>query len=129
MRVTEKINYLLQEKDLTKRDFARKLLELEPKLYGTGKPPSESTIYGYLNGGREIKIELIPYIAEVLGVSEQELFSSELEYTTNHNIRFSKEVREIVSLLPYAPHSIIEHIREILLKYKNMHEEGKKAIR
>ncbi len=129
MEVCEKINYLLEEKQMTKKDFADRLIALSPKLKRTDEAPSVQTILGYLYGKREIKIELIPYIAEVLGVSEQELFSSELEYTTNHNIRFSKEVREIVHLLPYAPHSIIEHIREILLKYKNMHEEGKKVIR
>lgn len=129
MEVCEKINYLLEEKQMSKKDFADRLIALSPKLKRTDEAPSVQTILGYLYGKREIKIELIPYIAEVLGVSEQELFSSELEYTTNHNIRFSKEVREIVSLLPYAPHSIIEHIREILLKYKNMHEEGKKVIR
>ena len=62
MTVAEKINYLLEEKDMNKREFANKLLELEPRLYATGKPPSESTIYGYLNGGREIKIDMATLI-------------------------------------------------------------------
>jgi transcriptional regulator with XRE-family HTH domain len=123
MKVAEKINYLLKERNLTKREFAKKLLELEPKLDGTGKPPSESTIYGYLNGGREIKVELIPYIAEVLGVSEQELFSFDIEYACEYNHRYSKEIREIIGLLQYAPKMTIENIRNQLLKYKNLHEE------
>ena len=59
MNVADKINYLLEEKGITKREFAQKLLSLNPLLDRTGKAPSESTIYGYLNGGREIKIELI----------------------------------------------------------------------
>lgn len=126
MRVADKINYLLEEKGLTKREFAKNLLALEPKLDSTGKPPHESTIYGYLNGGREIKIELIPYIAEVLGVSEQELFESELEYSTNQNIKYSKEVREIISLIPYAPHAYMEQILNTLRKYKKILDESPK---
>jgi transcriptional regulator with XRE-family HTH domain len=129
VKVVEKINYLIEEKELTKRDFAKKLLELEPILDSTGKAPHESTIYGYLNGGREIKIELIPYIAEVLGVNEQELFSSELEYSTNHNVKYSKEVRGIISLIPYAPHAMIEHIHDVLKKYKNIYDESTNSIR
>ena len=58
MNVADKINYLLEEKGISKREFAQKLLSLNPLLDRTGKAPSESTIYGYLNGGREIKIEL-----------------------------------------------------------------------
>jgi len=126
MRVADKINYLLEEKGLTKREFAKNLLALEPKLDSTGKPPHESTIYGYLNGGREIKIELIPYIAEVLGVSEQELFSSELEYSTNQNIKYSKEVREIISLITCTPHAYMEQILAQLQKYKKLLSESPK---
>lgn len=124
MKVADKINYLLQENNMTKREFAKKLLELEPKLDGTGKPPSESTIYGYLNGGREIKIELIPYIAEVLGVSEQELFSFDLEYSCNNNYRQSKEVRELIHNLQYAPNTVIQNFKEQLAKYKTLHDES-----
>jgi len=124
MKVADKINYLLQENNVTKREFAKKLLELEPKLDGTGKPPSESTIYGYLNGGREIKIELIPYIAEVLGVSEQELFSFDLEYSCNNNYRQSKEVRDLIHNLQYAPNTVIQNFKEQLAKYKALHDES-----
>ena len=120
MNVADKINFLLAEKNITKRDFATKLLSLEPRLERTGKPPSESTIYGYLNGGREIKIELVPYIAEVLNISEQELFSDEIEYSNNYNHRYSKEAREILDLLQYAPKGAIEEIKAYLLKYKSV---------
>lgn len=44
MNVSDKINFLLAERNLTKRDFATKLLALEPRLERTGKPPSESTV-------------------------------------------------------------------------------------
>ena len=124
MQVREKINDVLVELGLSKRDFAKAILNLEPKLNSTGKPPSESTIYGYLNGRREIKIELIPYIAEVLSVSEQELFEFNIEYATEYNYKLSKEVREIILLLQYVPHTKIINLKEKLLRYKELDEKN-----
>ena len=123
MEVVDKINYLLKEKDISKKMFMEKLIALEPHLKSTGEIPSISTIYGYLNGGREIKIELIPYIAEVLQVQEQELFEFNIEYSTAYNYKLSKEVREIVSLLEYVPHAKIIELKEKLLKYKVLDEK------
>ena len=128
MEVIDKINYLIKEKDLQKKDFTQKLQELEPKLKSTGEIPSEQTIYGYLNGKRELKIELIPYIAEVLEVDEQELFRFDIEYATEYNLRYSKDAREILELLQYAPKNMIEHIRATLSEYKNSFEDGVKKI-
>ena len=118
MSIIEKINFLLQEKALSKKEFANKLRKLEPKLLATDDIPSEQTIYRYLNGSRELKVELIPYIAEVLEVNEQELFSFDLEYAAGYNYKQSKEIREILELLPYAPVSVVAHIKEQLQKYK-----------
>lgn len=126
MNVSDKINYLLVEKGISKREFAQKLLSLNPILDRTGKAPSESTVYGYLNGGREIKIELIPYIAEALNVSEQELFINEIEFTNDYNYKYSKESREILDLLKFAPRSAIDEIKNYLVKYKKVYEEGLK---
>ncbi len=128
MEVWEKINYLLEEKKISKQEFANRLISLEPKLKRTLETPSSQTILGYLYGKRELKVELIPYIAEVLGVSEQELFNFNIEYATEYNYKQSKEVREIVDLLPYAPNSIIEHIKTQLQKYKNLNDETKNKI-
>jgi transcriptional regulator with XRE-family HTH domain len=128
VEVWEKINYILVEKNISKREFANKLTALEPKLKLTGETPSEYTILGYLYGKREIKIELIPYIAEVLGVEEQDLFTFDLEYSTNYNHQHSKEVREIIRLLPYAPKSVAAHIKEQLLKYEKLHNETVKQF-
>lgn len=126
MEVYEKINYLIEEKKMTKQDFIKKLILLEPKLKRTGEVPSPSTINGYLYGQREIKIELIPYIAEVLGANEQELFTFDLEYSCNNNYRHSKEIREILNLLQYAPANVIEKMKEQLIKYKLLFEENTK---
>lgn len=124
MKVSDKINYLLQEKKLSKREFARKLLNLEPKLERTGKSPSESTIYGYLNGGREIKVELIPYIADVLEIQEQELFEFDVEYSNEYNQNKSKEAREILNLLKYLPNNSIKDLKNKLYEYKKNYENG-----
>lgn len=128
MEVWEKINYLIKEKKMSKKAFIEKLLTLEPKLKATDEIPSFTTINGYLYGRRELKVELIPYIAEVLGVYEQDLFTFDLEYAQNYNYRQSKEVREIIELLPYAPISVITHIKEQLQKYKKLHEESTKSF-
>ena len=128
MEVWEKINYLLSEKNITKQEFAKRLVNLEPKLRRTNEIPSIQTILGYLYGKRELKIELIPYIAEVLKVNEQELFKYDIEYATEYNLRYSKDVREILNLLQYAPKNIIRHIKETLLKYKKTYESGIKDI-
>ncbi len=128
MEIWKKINYLLEEKNMSKQDFANKLIALEPRLKRTSETPSTQTILGYLYGKRELKVELIPYIAEFLGVSEQELFNFNIEFATDYNYKQSKEVREIINLLSYAPNSIIVHIKTQLEKYKNLHIETKNKI-
>jgi len=120
VQVRDKINYMIEEKNMSKTDFAEKLLALEPKLNSTGKSPSLSTIYGYLNGRREIKIELISYIAEVLNIKEQELFEFDIEYATEFNYMMSKDVREIISLLRFVPSVKIRELKENLIKFKEL---------
>ena len=128
MSIIEKINFLLLEKGISKKEFAVRLRKLEPKLLATGDIPSEQTIYRYLNGSRELKVELIPYIAEVLGVSEQDLFTFELEYSQNFNHKQSKEVRRIIELLSYVPHALVKHIQEQLEKHKQLFDESIKTL-
>ena len=124
MDIVEKINYLIKEKALTKREFMYQLQQLEPKLKTTGNIPSEQTIYGYLNGKRELKVELIPYMAEVLGVPEQAFFNSDIEYASEYNIYLSKEIREILDLLAYAPKSVREEIHHLLLEIKKVSDKN-----
>ena len=128
MEIIDKINYLIKEKNLQKKDFVKMLQAIEPKLKSTGEVPSEQTIYGYLNGKRELKVELIPYIAEVLGVDEQELFRFDIEYATEYNLRYSKDAREILDLLQYTPKPMLEQIKTVMRKFKKTHEEGIKEL-
>jgi transcriptional regulator with XRE-family HTH domain len=128
MEVWEKVNYLIEEKKMTKQEFANKLIMLEPKLKRTSEVPSVQTILGYLYGKRELKVELLPYIAEVLKVNEQELFSFNIEYASEYNMRYSKDAREILELLYFAPKPVITYIITTLKKYKASYKEIKKDL-
>ena len=77
--IYENINNLIKQKGLTKKEFAEKLINLKPNVNRIGETPSLSAIYAYLNGSSSIKADLIPYIAEVLGVTEQEIFDNSKE--------------------------------------------------
>lgn len=74
MEIYERITQLIDQQGITKREFAQRLISLEPQLKTTGETPTEKTIYKYLNGSISIRVELIPYIAQSLHVMEQELF-------------------------------------------------------
>lgn len=88
MEVYEKINLFIKQKKITKREFAKILRDLEPRLKSTDQPPIETTIYKYLNGQVSIPIELISYIAEALDITEQELF----DINTNTRIKLLKYI-------------------------------------
>ncbi|MDO9303985.1 MAG: helix-turn-helix transcriptional regulator [Sulfuricurvum sp.] len=128
MEVWEKVNYLLEENKITKQEFANNLIALNPSLKRTGETPSTQTILGYLYGKRELKVELIPYIAEVLGVDEQELFRFDIEYATEYNLRYSKDAREILDLLQYTPKPMLEQIKTVMRKFKKTYEDGLKEL-
>ena len=83
MEIYENIDMIIKNMKLTKREFAKRLILLEPKLKSTGEIPTEKAIYGYLSGTSSVKIELIPYIAEVLRVTEQELFFTSYDKRIN----------------------------------------------
>jgi len=74
MEIYEQINNIIKAKNISKKKFIERLLALDTRLKSTGENPLKSSIYAYLNNQRELKIELISYIAEALDVSEQELF-------------------------------------------------------
>lgn len=127
MDIVDKINYLIKEKSISKKEFAIMLQSLEPKLNSTGHTPKEQTIYGYLNKKRELKVELVPYIAEVLSVPEQELFTFELEYANDFNLSQSREARELISLLPYLPRDYIKYILGKFREYRTLYEQNTKG--
>ena len=144
MQVYEKINLLLREKNMSKKEFATRLRNLFPQLNSTGEPPAEKSIYAYLNGRIGIKIELIPYISEVLNIPEQILFddtprgrmkflkhitqsatSIEQEFlrslfSTTQNKTPKDIYNRIEDLLPYAPDQFLTKLEKTLLDYKSL---------
>jgi transcriptional regulator with XRE-family HTH domain len=144
MEVYEQINLLIKEKNLTKREFAKRLIALEPKSKRTGEIISEKAIYAYLSGASVINANLIPYIADVLQVSEQSLFIDDTK-TRNRLLKYllqslSTEERKtiekfyiekialkqhanIISLLSYASEPILKKIEKILLNMKSISEK------
>ena len=147
MEVFEKIVELLQKRKMSKKEFALKLISMEPKLKSTGEIPSISTIYNYLNGNREIKIELLPYIGKILNVPEQALFDcdknkiikyifeditpSQLEYikrltkskSENLSIEELTDIEKTASLLEYAPKKVVLKVKEKLEEYKASYKD------
>lgn len=113
MEVYEKINFYLKSKKLSKKEFAKRLIALEPKLKNTNEIPSQNTIYAYLNGRIGIKVELIPYIAEILDIPEQILFDD----TLRARKRFIKHILETIS-----------NEEKDILKTKVCDEKGAKSI-
>ncbi|WP_418185136.1 hypothetical protein ACNSOS_09725 [Aliarcobacter vitoriensis] len=123
MEIYEKINYLVEESNMTKKEFVDRVLSLEPRMKNTGEIPSAQTIYRYLNGSRELKVEILPYFAEVLGVKEQEFFEFDIEYASYNNLKQSKEIREILNLLEYLPTKAIKDLKNRLYEYKVLYEK------
>ena len=79
MKVVERINEILKEKNMSKKELANRLINLGMKANKTGEIPTLSSIYAYLNGNIDIKADMIPFIADALGVFEQELFMDKKE--------------------------------------------------
>lgn len=147
MEIFERVNLLLKEKKLSKKDFAIKLRNLEPKLNNTLEIPSEKSIYAYLTGRVSIRVELIPYIAEVLEIPEQLLFDDSqrarkiflkhiLKDISNEEKELLKDkicpeksqkiviaqdrFHQINDLLVYAPEIFLQNLENTLKNYKDL---------
>lgn len=137
MDIYENINYYIKKRGLSKREFASKLISLEPKSNRTGEVISEKIIYSYLSGKTSIKVDLIPFISEVLNVPEQFLFEDSekvrlrildkiLKNPTSIEKDFIKRKllvesnerweskKEILELLTHAPESYLKSLRNSL---------------
>jgi transcriptional regulator with XRE-family HTH domain len=110
LEVYEKINRILEAKKMTKREFSNKLRNLSPVLKSTGECPSETTVYKYLSGDISIPIELVPFIAEALNTTEQELFDDSFEAKCKfcRYIQESSNSKEMESLMKCCYASIIQ---------------------
>ncbi len=123
--IVDKILEILETKKMTKKEFAKKLIDLNPKVGIKSEPPSERTIYLYLQGKREIKADLIPYIAEVLYISEQELFKNNYDnvsYINESSVQYTNSSleQELIDLLPYIPQAMIKTFIQKAKDVKNI---------
>lgn len=120
MKVTQRINEILKEKNISKRELAKRLINLDMKASRTGEIPTESSIYAYLNGNIEIKADMLPFIADALGVFEQEFFCND----KNQNDKILKRLysdnelsckyKDIIELLEYLSPKSLEILKSSL---------------
>ena len=140
MQIYERINQILKNKGLKKKDFLNRFLSLNPTLKSIGESPSIPSIYNYLSGNREIKAELIPFIAKALEVSEQELFLDDdnsadlLKGLLNRQgqssalNRKNQLIMELLSLCEYASEPLLERILGVLDKNKEICVQSMKQL-
>ena len=141
MEIYEKISHYIEIDRISKKEFAQKLVSLEPKSTKTGEIISEKIVYSYLSGHTAIKAYLIPYISDVLGVPEQFLFDESknsrmkmIKYisagltqeekaylqTVINEDKNREEQEEIMTLLQYAPSPMLTKIKKSLLQIKSI---------
>ena len=120
MKVAQRINEILKEKNISKRELAKRLINLDMKASRTGEIHTESSIYAYLNGNIEIKADMLPFIADALGVFEQEFFCNDknqndkiLKRLYNDN-ELSCKYKDIIELLEYLSPKSLEILKSSL---------------
>lgn len=123
MKVVERINEILKEKNMSKKELANRLINLGMKANKTGEIPTLSSIYAYLNGNIDIKADMIPFIADALGVFEQELFMDKKEKNLKilskiYSFHTEKNYQQLIELLEYLSPRSLECLEEILYQNK-----------
>ena len=124
MKVVQRINEILQEKNISKRELAKRLINLDMKASRTGEIPTESSIYAYLNGNIEIKADMLPFIANALGVFEQDFFSDDKRQNDKILKRLygddelNYKYRDIIELLEYLSPKSLEILKGSLEQNK-----------
>ena len=140
MEIYERINILIKEKKLTKKEFARRLIALEPKSSRTGEIINEKVVYAYLSGRSIINSYYISYIAEALNISEQSLFDNSektririlKDILQNPSLNENKIIQDyslktnntqiynICKMLKYSPTPFLDKIEIKLIKFKDI---------
>jgi len=158
MEVYERINVLLKEKNMKKRDLAQAITRANFQLKSTGDAPSEKALYAYLSGKNSLRVELLPAIAEALGVSICELYGvcerdrqRILEHILNNpTAQESKQIlqhgtasaahaakegintyayRAVMELLPFASEVFLKRLIDILESFRDATQRGLKELR
>lgn len=122
MKVIDRINEILKRKNLSKKELANRLIDLGLRANKTGETPTISSIYAYLNGNIELKADMIPFIADALGVYEQELFSQSSPHKMLQRFCLQDpnlaKYSHIVELLEYISPKSLETLEKTLLSQK-----------
>lgn len=128
MKVVDRINEILKEKNISKRELANRLVDFGLKSSKTGETPSLSSLYAYLNGNIEIKADMIPYIADALVVYEQEFFSDSKQALKimakiyQGKVDYNK-YEKIIELLEYLSPKTLAVLEELLIQNKKKIQE------
>ena len=128
MKVVDRINEILKEKNISKRELANRLVDFGPKSSKTGETPRLSSLYAYLNGNIEIKADMIPYFADALGVYEQEFFSDSKQALKimvkiyQGKVDYNK-YEKIIELLEYLSPKTLAVLEELLTQNKKKIQE------
>ncbi|CAM2909173.1 helix-turn-helix domain-containing protein [Helicobacter burdigaliensis] len=123
MKVVERINEILKEKNISKKELASRLINLGMKANKTGEIPTLSSIYAYLNGNIDIKADMIPFIADALGVCEQELFSDNKKKNLKilskiYSFKEDANYPQLIELLEYLSPKSLESLEKVLKQNK-----------
>ena len=123
MKVVERINEILKEKNMSKKELANRLINLGMKANKTGEIPTHSSIYANLNGNMNINAELIHFITVALRVCEQEIFMDKKEKNLKilskiYSFHTEKNYQQLIELLEYLSPRSLECLEEILYQNK-----------
>lgn len=125
MEVYEHINHYIRETKISKIEFYRRLVALEPKLTNTGEVPTTNAVYAYLIGRIGMRVELLPYVARVFNIPVGLLFGDTAYdrrlYIKHIKESLTQEERELFDSstatqadLPTKPNYKIEYIKDML---------------
>lgn len=126
MRICEKISFLMKERSMEKVEFADKLIALDTKLIN--EKSERQTIYRYLSGERELKMELAPYIAHILDVPIDDLFTYDVELLCEFSVSRTKQVKYMLSLVPYTSTMMIDEIIDVMEQHQKVYDESLKKL-
>ena len=134
LKTYENITLLIKAKGFTRKEFAQNLINLQPNVNRISETPTLSTIYGYLNGRINIPIDLIPFIAEALDVTEQELFDTSAKTRTKCFKYFLKnatkeDLEYFNNIINAQIYSADPYTKDILVNLKNKDEKIEQFIR
>jgi len=118
MEVFEIINNILTDKQMSKREFAQKLIALEPKSNRTGEIISD--VLGIpeqflFEESQKVRMRMIRHLLKELSEEERVYLETALNRDKNVDMQHN-----ILELIKYAPEPLLNKITVSLQKIKNI---------